>query len=141
MTLRVVELFSGIGAQRMALMQAGIDHEVVAISEINKHSLASYEAIYGDCPNLGDISKVERLPPCDLVTYSFPCLSGDTLVETSEGWTPIKDVRPGDEVWSRDGWRTVTDHAMTGSKEVWEVKDRRPSPSSPLATIRSWRGA
>lgn len=73
MTLRVVELFSGIGAQRMALMQAGIDHEVVAISEINKHSLASYEAIYGDCPNLGDISKVERLPPCDLVTFSFPC--------------------------------------------------------------------
>lgn len=73
MTLRVVELFAGIGAQRMALTLAGIPHEVVAIAEINKHSLASYEAIYGDCPNLGDISKVERLPPCDLVTYSFPC--------------------------------------------------------------------
>lgn len=73
MTLRVVELFSGIGAQRMALTLAGITHEVVAIAEINKHSLASYRAIYGDCPNLGDISKVERLPPCDLVTYSFPC--------------------------------------------------------------------
>ena len=73
MTLRVVELFAGIGAQRMALTLAGIPHEVVAIAEINKHSLASYRAIYGDCPNLGDISKVERLPPCDLVTYSFPC--------------------------------------------------------------------
>lgn len=73
MTLRVVELFAGIGAQRMALTLAGIPHEVVAICEINKHSLASYLAIYGDCPNLGDITKVERLPPCDLVTYSFPC--------------------------------------------------------------------
>lgn len=73
MTLRVVELFSGIGAQRMALTLAGIPHEVVAIAEINKHALASYEAIYGDCPNLRDISKVEHLPPCDLVTYSFPC--------------------------------------------------------------------
>ena len=73
MTLRVVELFSGIGAQRMALMQAGIPHEVVAICEINKHALASYQAIYGDCPNLGDITKVQALPPCDLVTYSFPC--------------------------------------------------------------------
>lgn len=73
MTLRVVELFSGIGAQRMALTLAGIPHEVVAIAEINKHALASYEAIYGDCPNLGDIAKVEALPPCDLVTYSFPC--------------------------------------------------------------------
>ena len=73
MTLRVVELFSGIGAQRMALTLAGIPHEVVAIAEINKHSLASYKAIYGDCPNLGDITKIERLPPCDLLTYSFPC--------------------------------------------------------------------
>ena len=73
MTLRVVELFSGIGAQRMALTLAGIPHEVVAIAEINKHALASYEAIWGDCPNLGDITKVGRLPDCDLVTYSFPC--------------------------------------------------------------------
>lgn len=75
MTLRVVELFAGIGAQRMALTLAGIPHEVVAICEINRHALASYEAIYGDCPNLGDITKVERLPPCDLLTWSFPCTS------------------------------------------------------------------
>lgn len=72
-SLRVVELFAGIGAQRMALTLEGIPHEVVAISEIDAHALASYEAIHGDCPNLGDITKVERLPPCDLVTYSFPC--------------------------------------------------------------------
>ena len=73
MKIRVVELFAGIGAQRMALDMAGIDHEVVAIAEIDKHALASYRAIYGDCPNMGDITKIERLPPCDLVTYSFPC--------------------------------------------------------------------
>lgn len=73
MTLKVVELFSGIGAQRMALTRAGIPHEVVGISEVDRHALASYEAIWGDCPNLGDIRRVEGLPPCDLVTYSFPC--------------------------------------------------------------------
>lgn len=71
--LRVIELFAGIGAQRMALTLEGIPHTVVAICEIDAHALASYEAIHGDCPNLGDITKVERLPPCDLVTYSFPC--------------------------------------------------------------------
>lgn len=71
--MRVIELFAGIGAQRMALDLEGIPHEVVAISEINRHSLASYKAIYGDCPNLGDITRIDRLPPCDLVTYSFPC--------------------------------------------------------------------
>lgn len=71
--IRVIEIFAGIGAQRMALTLAGIPHEVVAIAEINKHALASYEAIYGDCPNLGDITQVQALPPCDLITYSFPC--------------------------------------------------------------------
>lgn len=71
--IRVVELFSGIGAPRMALMLAGIDHKVVAVSEINSHAIDSYRAIYGDCPNIGDISKVEWLPPCDLLTYGFPC--------------------------------------------------------------------
>lgn len=71
--MRAVELFSGIGAQRMALTLAGIPHDVVAISEIDKAALRSYEAIWGDCPNLGDIREVESLPPCDLVTYSFPC--------------------------------------------------------------------
>lgn len=71
--MRVVELFAGIGSQRMALTLAGIPHEVVAISEIDRHALASYEAIWGDCPNMGDITEVEALPPCDLVTYSFPC--------------------------------------------------------------------
>ncbi len=57
----------------MALTLAGIPHKVVNISEIDKHALASYQAIYGDCPNMGDITKIEVLPSCDLVTYSFPC--------------------------------------------------------------------
>ena len=73
MALRVVELFAGIGAQRMALMLGGIPHESVAIAEIDKFALASYEAIYGPTPNLGDVSQVESLPECDLLTYSFPC--------------------------------------------------------------------
>ena len=71
--IRVIELFSGIGAQRMALTLEKIPHKVVAISEIDPHALASYEAIWGDCPNLGDITNIDRLPPADLVTYSFPC--------------------------------------------------------------------
>lgn len=71
--LRVVELFAGIGSQRMALSLLGIPHEVVAISEINRQAIASYEAIHGPTPNLGDIREIEHLPACDLVTYSFPC--------------------------------------------------------------------
>lgn len=74
--LRVVELFSGIGAQNAALTKAGIPHETVAICDIDEKAVGMYRAIYGeDIPNLGDISKVDRLPDCDLLTYSFPCQS------------------------------------------------------------------
>lgn len=73
--IKVFEVFSGIGTQRMALRNLGIEHEVVAIAEIDKYALASYEAIHGDCPNLGDISRIEpnTIPDHDLFTYSFPC--------------------------------------------------------------------
>ena len=71
--IRVVELFAGIGAQHQALENLGIPHEIVAISEIDKHAIAGYNAIHGEAPNLGDIRKIEHLPECDLITYSFPC--------------------------------------------------------------------
>ena len=41
--LKVIECFAGIGAQRKALENAGIEHEVVAISEIDKYALKDYE--------------------------------------------------------------------------------------------------
>lgn len=73
--LRVFEAFSGIGAQRKALERLGIDHNVIAISEIDKYAIKSYEAVHGKTNNLGDISKleVEDIPDHDLFTYSFPC--------------------------------------------------------------------
>lgn len=73
--LRVFEAFCGVGSQRMALRNLGIDHEVVGVSEIDKFALKSYEAIHGDCTNFGDISKIDPsdLPNMDLFTYSFPC--------------------------------------------------------------------
>ena len=57
----------------MALRNIGIDYEVIGISEIDKFAIKSYEAIHGKVHNFGDISKMEELPYCDLLTYSFPC--------------------------------------------------------------------
>lgn len=73
MTIRVIELFAGIGSQAEALKELGLDYDVVAICEIDKHAVNGYQAIHGPVENLGDITKVEHLPECDLVTYSFPC--------------------------------------------------------------------
>lgn len=71
--LTVNELFAGIGAFRKALIRLGIPHEIVGISEIDKYAIKSYNAIYGETRNYGDISKVERLDYADLWTYGFPC--------------------------------------------------------------------
>jgi len=71
--LRVNELFAGIGAFRKALIRLGVEHEIVGISEIDKFAIKSYEAIYGETRNYGDISKVEALDYADLWTYGFPC--------------------------------------------------------------------
>ena len=73
--LRVFEAFSGYGSQSIALRNLGIEHEVVAISEIDKYAIKAYEAIHGPTLNLGDISKIDvnDIPAHDLFTYSFPC--------------------------------------------------------------------
>lgn len=69
----VNELFTGIGAFRKALINLGVEHEVVGISEIDKYAIKSYEAMYGPVRNYGDISQVDRFDYADLWTYGFPC--------------------------------------------------------------------
>ena len=73
--IRMIELFAGIGSQTQALKNIGIEHETVAIAEIDKYALQSYELLHGSVLNLGDIATVNPndIPDCDLMTYSFPC--------------------------------------------------------------------
>ena len=71
--LKVIELFAGVGSQTQALKNLNIPHKVVAISEIDKYAIDTYKQLHGEVNNLGDISKITRLPEADLWTYSFPC--------------------------------------------------------------------
>ena len=71
--LKVVELFAGIGAQAAALNLIGAEWESVGIVEIDPYCVTAYNAIHGTDYKPSDITKVERLPDCDLLTYSFPC--------------------------------------------------------------------
>lgn len=72
-TIKVNELFTGIGAFRKAMINTKIPYEIVGISEIDKNAIKSYTAIYGETKNYGDISKIEKLDYADLWTYGFPC--------------------------------------------------------------------
>lgn len=76
--IKLLSLFSGIGAPEKALTNLGIDYDLVGYSEIDKYASKAY-AIIHDTPeakNLGDITKVDpdALPEdIDMVTYGFPC--------------------------------------------------------------------
>ena len=76
--LKFVDVFSGIGGLRQGFEKNG--HECIAFSEIDKHAIKSYKAIYGDGDvELGDISVVhedklkELGKDVDLVVGGSPC--------------------------------------------------------------------
>ena len=76
--LKLLSLFSGIGAFEKALDRIATPYDLVAFCEIDEHAARSYCAIHGvdSSQNLGDITKVDEkaLPKdIDVVTYGFPC--------------------------------------------------------------------
>lgn len=78
--MKVLSLFSGIGAFELALKRIGIDVELVGFSEIDKYAAKSYCAVHGvsEDLNLGDVSKIDlaklkELGDIDLITHGSPC--------------------------------------------------------------------
>ena len=75
--MRVLSLFSGIGAFEKAMNRCGIECELVNYCEIDKYASKGYSLIHGvdESMNLGEITKVDTstLHNIDLVTYGFPC--------------------------------------------------------------------
>ncbi len=76
--IKMLSLFSGIGAFEKALENLGIEYDLVGFCEIDKYASRSFAAIHGvsEEKNFGDITKInaESLPTdLDLVTYGFPC--------------------------------------------------------------------
>ncbi|WP_144459219.1 DNA (cytosine-5-)-methyltransferase [Bacillus pumilus] len=77
--LKVMSLFSGIGAFEAALRNIGAEFEVVGFSEIDKYAIKSYCAIHNvdESLNYGDVSKIEKvkLPDFDILVGGSPCQS------------------------------------------------------------------
>lgn len=73
----VCTLFSGYDSQCMALERIGIDYDLVAWCEIERHAIRAHNAVYPQWAerNLGDICQVDwtKVPDFDLLTYSPPC--------------------------------------------------------------------
>lgn len=116
--MKVLSLFSGIGAFEKALKRLKINYELVGFSEIDKYAIKSYCAIHNEKEekNLGDITKIDtnKLPKdIDLLTHGSPCqdfsISGQqnggdigSGTRSSLMWYTvdiIKDIKPKYVVW------------------------------------------
>lgn len=78
--IRVLSLFSGLGAFEKALTNKNINYEIVNYSEINSIFARAYSILHNvDInKNLGDISTVKEqdIPTdIDLMTWGFPCIN------------------------------------------------------------------
>lgn len=71
--LKVLELFSGIGACSKALTNLGIEHEIVDAVEIDKFAIQSFNAIHGTNFEPQDITKWDKDIQVDLIMHGSPC--------------------------------------------------------------------
>lgn len=75
--MRLLSLFSGIGAFEKALDRLDIDYELVNYCEIDPYASKAYSLIHNvpESKNLGDITTVDtsKLHDIDMITYGFPC--------------------------------------------------------------------
>ena len=75
--IKLLSLFSGIGAFECALRWGGHEFQTINYCEIDKYASAAYSMIHNvdESLNLRDVRKVSTLlfPDVDLITYGFPC--------------------------------------------------------------------
>lgn len=69
--LKVLDLFSGIGAMSLGLERAGAG-ETVAFCDVNPRANAVTAKHWPGVPNLGDITQAD-FPHADIITAGFPC--------------------------------------------------------------------
>lgn len=111
--LQVVTLCSGYDSQCMALDRIGIPYELKNWAEIDKYAIQAHNLNYPQWAdrNLGDMSVIDWTKVdgrIDLLTYSTPCLTADSLVLTRNGYKPIIDVEVGEEVLTKSNtWHKV----------------------------------
>lgn len=115
-TVRLIELFGGIGSQAMALSRLGIDFEHYRLVEFDKYPVKSYNAIHNTDFVPTDITKitgsdlgiVDTDKYCYLMTYSFPC-QDLSVAGKQQGMTKGSGTRSG-LLWEVERLLNETEH-------------------------------
>ena len=145
--IRLLSLFSGIGAFEKALDRENIPYELASFCEIDKFAVKSYCAVHSvsEDKNLGDISKVasEDIPDCDLVTFGFPCVPKGSMVKTINGYVAIENIAVGDMVLTHNNrYKKVLRTMNRVSDHIYHIKgagvsDLRITDEHPLYVLRN----
>lgn len=77
-TLKVIELFAGMGSPAKALKNLNIPHEIVDAIEIDKNAMRAYNAVHGTNFETQDITKWDKNVKCDYLHASTPCQAFST---------------------------------------------------------------
>lgn len=125
-TLRLIELFGGVGTQAMALERMGVPFESYRLIEFDKYPVKSYNAIHGTNYKPADITNTHiddlGITGKDryqyLMTYSFPCTdlscAGNMQGMSREDWLKGESTRSG-LLWEVD--RILQEAVSKGEKE------------------------
>ena len=134
MKIKLLSLFSGIGAFEKALENLGIEYDLVGFSEIDKYAVKSYCAIHNisESLSLGDITKMDisKLPKdIDMITHGSPCFAAGTKVITDKGYKNIEDIQIGDKVLTHtNSFKTVEALGSDGIKDIYKVETQGTLP-------------
>lgn len=110
--IKVLSLFDGISAGRLALERAGIQVSSYYKAEIDKFANKVSETHYMYDLNFGDVSNWREWDidwsSIDLLIGGSPCFVGETRILTNVGYKNIKDVVVGDSVLTHTAsWQKV----------------------------------
>lgn len=129
--IRLIELFAGYGSQALALKYLGVPFEHHFVCEFDKYAMQSYNEIHGTNFETTDVCDITaddlNITETDkykyLVTYSFPCFTGDTLVLTKQGYKRIDELSDEDFVLTHTNqYQRVLAGRKTGEKPTFSIK-------------------
>ena len=85
MSLKVLELFGGIGACSKALENLGIDYVIADYVEIDKFAVKSFNAIHNTSFEPQDITRWDKDIEVDLIMHGSPCQDFSTAGKQAGG--------------------------------------------------------
>lgn len=88
-----------------------------ANSIINLHNLVDISRVKGNTLEIVDKDKYTYM-----LTYSYPCVTANTLVLSDKGYIPFKEISIGDKVLTKSNtWQTVVKQFDNGVNDIYRL--------------------